>query len=347
MSWPDVDPVWQFCWVRPQNSSGPTDPASSLERLLQRPPGPEARARSHRQRAVSQWRMWRLLPGLDVHGTGVPLEQRHLPGLLRADGPSADGLRAAGDRGRLSVPRAAGHLRGAVCFTGVAAEKLADRLVMTAQTSAGWYRYTMRWTFHLDGRIEPFIGYAAVGNPCPSYPHSPRLLAARLRHRRPGERRRDRRPNPSAAVEPARAIRRSICRRKPCAEQPAGSDLVDRRFGTHRGYRLVPGTRPRSRRHLLRRRRVAPQATSPTRSTMPASRGRHARSSSTTSSTERACRRSRVLVPHRRVPRGRGPRRLSSRGADARAVRPLVRRGPGLTDRRLGNISSARAVHDS
>ncbi|NJL26733.1 MAG: hypothetical protein HC897_02090 [Thermoanaerobaculia bacterium] len=23
MSWPAVDPVWQFCWLRPQNSSGP------------------------------------------------------------------------------------------------------------------------------------------------------------------------------------------------------------------------------------------------------------------------------------------------------------------------------------
>ncbi len=56
-------------------------------------------------------------------------------------------------------------------FAGVAVEKLADRLILTTQMSAGWYRYTQKWTFYLDGTIEPRFGFSAVSNSCTSKPH--------------------------------------------------------------------------------------------------------------------------------------------------------------------------------
>jgi hypothetical protein len=56
-------------------------------------------------------------------------------------------------------------------FTGVAAEKLADRLILTTQFEAGWYRYTMKWRFYLDGRIEPVFGFAAVNSSCIAFTH--------------------------------------------------------------------------------------------------------------------------------------------------------------------------------
>lgn len=47
-------------------------------------------------------------------------------------------------------------------FKGVAAEKLPDRLILTTQMQAGWYRYQMKYYFYQDGRIEPRFGFGAV-----------------------------------------------------------------------------------------------------------------------------------------------------------------------------------------
>ena len=57
-------------------------------------------------------------------------------------------------------------------FSGVAVEKLPDRLVLTTQMQAGWYRYIQKWTFYLDGTIEPRFGFSAVTSPCTSKPHN-------------------------------------------------------------------------------------------------------------------------------------------------------------------------------
>src|SRR5262249_31258331 len=37
---------------------------------------------------------------------------------------------------------------------GVAVEKKSDRLIMTTQVRAGWYRYIQKWVFHLNGTID-------------------------------------------------------------------------------------------------------------------------------------------------------------------------------------------------
>jgi hypothetical protein len=52
-------------------------------------------------------------------------------------------------------------------FRGVAAEMLPDRMILTTQLTAGWYRYQMKWIFHQDGRMEPRFGFGAVSpNSC-------------------------------------------------------------------------------------------------------------------------------------------------------------------------------------
>ncbi len=56
-------------------------------------------------------------------------------------------------------------------FRGVAAYDEGTTLELTTQTRAGWYRYTMRWKFHLDGTIEPGFGFGAVENGCTDTSH--------------------------------------------------------------------------------------------------------------------------------------------------------------------------------
>jgi hypothetical protein len=54
-------------------------------------------------------------------------------------------------------------------FRGIAIEKLADRLILTSQLAAGWYRYLVKYTFHADGRIQPRFGFGAVSNNCVAF----------------------------------------------------------------------------------------------------------------------------------------------------------------------------------
>jgi hypothetical protein len=56
-------------------------------------------------------------------------------------------------------------------FKGVAAYEEGSTLELTTQTRAGWYRYTMRWKFHLDGTIEPGFGFGATPNGCTNVEH--------------------------------------------------------------------------------------------------------------------------------------------------------------------------------
>ena len=245
MSWPDVDPVWQFCWVRPQDSSGPNGSGLEISNVYYN--GHQVLKRGH-------------VPIVNVlypnGGCGgcyrdwMFTEQGYLsnnvmsPGYSEPTSPCPQTvceLQATGGDCPSLVPP--DTCAGAVCFTGVAAEKLADRLVMTAQTSAGWYRYTMRWTFHHDGRIEPFFGYTAVGNPCPSLTHIHHAYW-RLDFDIDGPANDvvTEGPNPSGGGRsgpryptinlPTEAMRRN--------NRPALTwSIAD--SGTHRGYRLVPG----------------------------------------------------------------------------------------------------------
>ena len=56
-------------------------------------------------------------------------------------------------------------------YDGVAAYDDGDSLELTTQTRAGWYRYTMRWKFNLDGSIEPGFGFGATPNGCTDASH--------------------------------------------------------------------------------------------------------------------------------------------------------------------------------
>ena len=56
-------------------------------------------------------------------------------------------------------------------FKGVAAQKLSDRLILTTQVMAGWYRYIYTWTFFLDGTFQPGVRFTAVNNTCTPLAH--------------------------------------------------------------------------------------------------------------------------------------------------------------------------------
>ena len=180
MSWPDENPVWQFCWLRPAQSSGTN--GSGLEIRNVHYNGRLVLKRGHVPIINVQYGPTGPCGGAnDCYRDWMDLEQSYLsdnvcpppngancgyaepacPPITVCEEPG--GVDVCGDP-PLDCTR--------TCFTGVSAEKQADRLIMTSQCRAGWYRYTMKWTFFDDGRIQPFFGFSAVTDNCVNYAHT-------------------------------------------------------------------------------------------------------------------------------------------------------------------------------
>jgi hypothetical protein len=247
MSWPTNNPVWQFCWVRPTGSSGAN--GSGLEIRQAYYNGHLVLKRGH-------------VPILNVKydpggcgGTGLcyrdwlTTEHSYLSNNPISTGyaePTCPPVTVCEDPTGIDAcdinPPPPGCTRE--CFQGVSAEKLPDRLILTSQNEAGWYRYTMKWIFYLDGRIQPRFGFTAVADPCTNFTHrhhaywrldfdidgpdgnvvtegpNPSALPGR-----PG-------PKPPSVVISTEAMRRN--------NRPDLTwTIVD--SATKRGYRIVPG----------------------------------------------------------------------------------------------------------
>lgn len=56
-------------------------------------------------------------------------------------------------------------------FEGVAVEQTPERLIVTTQMKAAWYRYSQRWIFHPDGTLEARVGISSVDHTCHQAPH--------------------------------------------------------------------------------------------------------------------------------------------------------------------------------
>ncbi len=55
-------------------------------------------------------------------------------------------------------------------FRGVAVEDYGTELVLTGNAQAGWYRYRVKWHFYADGRIWPEYSFASAPNSCTARP---------------------------------------------------------------------------------------------------------------------------------------------------------------------------------
>lgn len=160
MSWPEVGPVWEFCWLRPGDSSGGNGSGLEIRNLFYR--GHLVMKRGH-------------VPILNVlyepGGCGCYRDWSYQEVVFQADNVVFPGY-AEPTVPPLTVCDTGGSGGDIGSFTGVAAEKLADRLILTTQFEAGWYRYTMKWRFYLDGRIEPVFGFAAINSSCIASGHT-------------------------------------------------------------------------------------------------------------------------------------------------------------------------------
>jgi len=167
ISWPAADPVWQLSWLRPCESSGTN--GSGLEIRDVSYNGHTVLKRAHVPMLNVEYVQKSC--GCDCYRDWEYQQDRFLadnivtPHLLAE--PTAPTQTVCDVGGGQDVCQQ-GQPN---CFDGVAIEDYADHLVLTTQFEAGWYRYTMRWRFYLDGRIEPVFGFSAINAGCISCTH--------------------------------------------------------------------------------------------------------------------------------------------------------------------------------
>lgn len=166
MSWPTNGPVWEFCWLRPSSSSGTRGSGLEIRNVYYN--GHLVMKRGHVPMlnvdydpgGCGCYRDWQDQEVVFHANNPIP----GIPGYAEPTLPPQTVCDTGGSAGDCGPP-------DTDCFTGVAAEKLADRLILTTQVEAGWYRYTMKWRFYLDGRIEPLFGFSAVDASCVYHSH--------------------------------------------------------------------------------------------------------------------------------------------------------------------------------
>ena len=161
IDWPDANPVWQLCWTSPENSTGID--GSGLEVSSVRYRGRLVLATGH-------------MPVINVKYDpggcgGADLSFRDSGNELVHF--EADNVIRPGYAEPSVPPRTVCATPGSDIgdFTGVAAEKLPDRLILSTQVQDGWYRYIVSWTFFRDGTLQPAIRFTAVANVCTPLPH--------------------------------------------------------------------------------------------------------------------------------------------------------------------------------
>ncbi len=162
VSWPTADPLWEMCYLAPNNSSAAQ--GSSLEIRNVHFNGFLVLERSHVPMLFATYatstcyRDWKDTNSEFLRADQVENPLR--PAFTTCD-VSTDEDAPVGNCPFQDVsPGGSGTVgSGADCFTGVQVEKYEDRLVLTTNHSAAWYKYSSRYVFWADGRFQPRFGF--------------------------------------------------------------------------------------------------------------------------------------------------------------------------------------------
>lgn len=162
VAWPTSDPVWEMCFLNVDASSATQ--GSSLEVRKVHYKGILAMERMHMPMLFAQYssglcyRDWKDTPSQFLQASGI--EDPVRPAITTCDA-SVSMTQSVGNCPFQDVsPGGSGQVgNGADCTTGVQVEKYSDHMVLTTNHSASWYKYTARYIFHADGRIQPRFGF--------------------------------------------------------------------------------------------------------------------------------------------------------------------------------------------
>lgn len=166
LSWPAVNPIWEMCWLPPDQSAGPRGSGMELRKVYFN--GHLVFVRAHAPMLFAEYKDGN---GGDCYrdwkdDTSPVLADQAVQGHLglSVDPPTATTACDRSQNPTASYGTCPFQLQGypnatATCGSGFAIEDNGDHVVLTTQYRADWYMYASRWTFWNDGRIEPSFGF--------------------------------------------------------------------------------------------------------------------------------------------------------------------------------------------
>lgn len=165
VSWPTNNPVWEMCYLKPSDSSAAQ--GSSLEIRDVHYNGHLVMEKSHipmlfaKYNSSTCYRDWK-----NTNSDFLKADQEEnptRPAFTTCDVSTSQTLPVYNcpfkDVNDPNYPNGANIGSAADCFQGVQVEKYSDHMVLTTNHSAAWYKYSSRYTFYLDGRIQPRFGF--------------------------------------------------------------------------------------------------------------------------------------------------------------------------------------------
>ncbi len=165
LSWPAVNPVWEMCWLAPDDSVGPAGSGMELRNVywngqlvLRRAHAPMLFAEYKDGNGGDCYRDWKDQPTSTLAANAVQNQLGDIPpggnAAITSCDRSNDATASYGYCPYL-LPIPAGYS----CTQGVAIENMGDHVRLTAQYIADWYMYSSRMEFYVDGRIVPTFGF--------------------------------------------------------------------------------------------------------------------------------------------------------------------------------------------
>lgn len=160
VSWPTVDPLWEMCVLGPSESSAAD--GSSLEIRDVYLNGYYAIERAHIPMLFANYqqgtcyRDWKDTDSEFLRPNGVENPSR---AAITTCDISTSETQVVGNCPYDNLNGGGSVGSGSDCVVGVTVEKYDDRMVLTTNHSAAWYKYSSRFTFYDDGRLVPRFGF--------------------------------------------------------------------------------------------------------------------------------------------------------------------------------------------
>jgi hypothetical protein len=162
VSWPTDNPIWEMCYLRPSQSSA--EDGSSLEIRDVHYNGYYAIERAHIPMLFANYttstcyRDWKDTDSAFLKADRVENPKR--PAITTCDVSVNENQPVFNCPFQDVSEGGSGFVGDAEdCILGVQVEKYDDRMVLTTNHSAAWYKYSSRYTFYADGRIAPRFGF--------------------------------------------------------------------------------------------------------------------------------------------------------------------------------------------
>lgn len=165
LSWPAENPVWEMCWLPPNQSVGPRRSGMELRNVhyngqlvLRRAHAPMLFAEYKGGGGGDCYRDWKdetspILAASVVQNQLGVIPEGGAPAQTscdRSQSPTASfGICPYGS------PLASGY----TCANGLTIEDMGSHVSLTTQYRADWYMYASRFNFYRDGRMEPTFGF--------------------------------------------------------------------------------------------------------------------------------------------------------------------------------------------